>query len=287
MALLRIGEGEDESEHGDAGGLQCLGGLLQVLLLGDALAGDQHDAVGETAEHDAVVRDGHRGGVDDHVVVLGERLPDQRFHRVGVEQDAGVRRALAGGQDVQVRLPVALDHVLRGHLTGEHMGQTRMPFDTQMVGDGRVAQVGVDEQHLSTVLGQCGGHVHGGRGLAFGRGDRADDDHLALTGDAVGLQERDVGADTAVLLGDRAARLGDDDRLLLQQDLIVRDAADRRGSEDASDIGGRVDTGVEHLTNNCEADTQDDTDDQAGRKIERHVRRARSLRQGGLLHDGQ
>ena len=74
---------------------------------------------------------------------------------------------------------------------------------------------------------------------------------------------------------------------MLQQDLIVRDAADCGGSEDASDVGGRVDTGVEHLTNNCEADTQDDTDDQAGGKVERHVRRARSLRQGGLLHDGQ
>ena len=46
VALLRIREGENESEHGNAGGLERLGGLLQVLLLSDALAGDQHDAVG-------------------------------------------------------------------------------------------------------------------------------------------------------------------------------------------------------------------------------------------------
>ena len=81
---------------------------------------------------------------------------------------------------MQIRLPIALHHILDGGLSGQDVRQASAAFQTKSVGHGRVTQISIDKQHLGTVLGEGGSHVHGNGGLTFGRFDGGDDDHTRV-----------------------------------------------------------------------------------------------------------
>ena len=103
---------------------------------------------------------------------------------------------------MQVRLPVALHHVLRAHLPRQHVRQTGGTFNTQMMGDRRVAKISVDKQYFRTVFGKGHRSIDSHGGLAFGRLRGRDDKQLAHAFGAVGLQEVDIRMDTAEFFGD-------------------------------------------------------------------------------------
>ena len=124
IGLLRICTIEDEAKYRHLRGGERVGRLLQGLLLAHVAADHQQKALGPTAEYRAIVGHRQRGGINNHVIVLGERLLHHELHGFGTQQHASVRRPLAARQNVQVRLPVALHHVLRAHLSRQHVRQT-------------------------------------------------------------------------------------------------------------------------------------------------------------------
>ena len=74
---------------------------------------------------------------------------------------------LPPGRNVQVRLPVALHHVLRAHLSGQHVRQTGGTFNAQVVSNGRVAEISVDKQYFRTIFSKGHRSVDSHGGLAF------------------------------------------------------------------------------------------------------------------------
>ena len=56
-----------------------------------------------------------------------------------------------------------------------------MAFDAEFVSHGRVAQIGIDEQHTLAFLGESHGNIGGNRGFTFGRIGRGDDQQSAMT----------------------------------------------------------------------------------------------------------
>ena len=136
--LLRVGEVEDEAEHRHFSSMKRIGDLLQLLLLAHTTTGDEHQAFGPTTEYGTIVGYAQRGGIDNHIVILGECLLHHKLHGFGTQQHTSIGRALTRRQNVQALLPIVLHHILRGHLAGKHVRQSGSAFESKMMGHGWV-----------------------------------------------------------------------------------------------------------------------------------------------------
>ena len=284
MYLLRISEVEDEAENRHFGGLQSRSGASQLLLLHNALTGHEHQTTSHTSEHGGVVGHGQRSSIDNHVIVLGEGLLDHFLHEIGVQQNAGVSRALAGRHDVQVRLPILLNDIGRGRLARQHVRQAHVAFNAELVSHGRVAQIGVDKQHALAFLGESHGNVGGNRGLTFGRISGGDDQQSAMTLRGGGGKERQVRADAAEFLSLATSWLSDYDRAAVVKNRSLWHSTQRRSVGQLTHIIGGVHLGVEDVLQQGNANAYDEAENQARGQIQRNVRGALPGRSLSLLH---
>ena len=188
---------------------------------------------------------------------------------------------------MQVRLPVALHHVLRAHLSGQHVRQTGGTFNAQVVSNGRVAKISVDKQYFRTIFSKGHRSVDSHGGLAFGRLRRRDDKQLAHTFGAVGLQEVDIRMDTAEFLGNSAVRLAYQHRTLIIKRSVHRNGAKRRCSNDATHIGSLFNLSVEEVLDECGEHADDDAEHHTDSQIQGSLRRRLRRRNLCLLHDGK
>ena len=106
------------------------------------------------------------------------------------------------------------------------MRQAHVAFNAELVSHGRVAQIGVDEQHALAFLGESHGNVGGNRGFTFGRISGGDDQQSAMTLRGGGGKERKVHADAAEFLGLATGWLSDYDRTA-----VVKNRGLRHGTQ--------------------------------------------------------
>ena len=131
--------------HAGADGLQRAQGLAQLAAVQAVGAGDQQGAAGDAGEDRGVGDGQQRRGVDDDDVVGLGQLAEHPGHRPGADHLAGVRRHLPGGQHVHGAAAPGLDDVVDGRLADEDGGEPDAALQPHVLGDGRAAQVGVDE----------------------------------------------------------------------------------------------------------------------------------------------
>ena len=188
---------------------------------------------------------------------------------------------------MQVRLPVALHHVLRAHLSGQHVRQTGGTFNAQVVSNGRVAKISVDKQYFRTIFSKGHRSVDSHGGLAFGRLRRRDDKQLAHAFGAVGLQEVDIRMNTAEFLGNSAVRLAHQHRTLIIKRSVHRNGAKGGCSDDAAHVGSLFNLGVEEVFDECGEHADDDAEHHTDSQIQGSLRRRLRRRDLCLLHDGK
>ena len=79
---------------------------------------------------------------------------------------------------MEVRLPVALNRIMRRYTVGNQMGQAHCALNAESLAHRGVAHIGVDQQYLAAVFGECSRQVHAQRGLAFGRAGGSHHNHI-------------------------------------------------------------------------------------------------------------
>ena len=167
------------------------------------------------------------------------------------------------------------------------MRQTGGTFNTQMMGDRRVAKISVDKQYFRTVFGKGHRSIDSHGGLAFGRLRGRDDKQLAHAFGAVGLQEIDIRMDTTEFLGNSAVRLAHQHRTLIIKRSVHRNGAKGGCSDDAAHVGSLFNLGVEEVLDECGEHADDDAEHQADGQIQGGLRRRLRCRNLCLLHDGK
>ena len=185
---------------------------------------------------------------------------------------------------MQVRLPILLNDIGRGRLARQHVRQAHVAFDAELVGHGRVAQIGVDKQHALAFLGESHGNVGGNHGFTFGRISRGDDQQSAMTLRGSGGKERQVRTDAAEFLGLATGRLSDYDRAAVVKNRGLWHSTQRRSVGQLTHIIGGVHLGVEDVLQQGNANAYDDAENQAHSQIQRNVRGTLPGRSLSLLH---
>ena len=158
-------------------------------------------------------------------------------------------------------------------MPGETARETgHVAFDAEFVSHGRVAQIGIDEQHTLAFLGESHGNIGGNRGFTFGRIGRGDDQQSAMTLRSGGGKERKVRADAAEFLSLATSRLSDYDRTAIVKNRSLRHGTQRRSMGQLAHVIGGVHLGVEDVLQQGNTNTYDDAENQARSQIQRNVR---------------
>ncbi len=145
-----------------------------------------------------------RRGVQDDVVDLLQQRADDVAHVGRGQHLTRVRRGRAGGEHVEVRTG-ALHRLGQLDLVDQHAGQPDRAQQAEHLGDGRAAQVGVDQADGEAGLGQRGRQVDRDRRLALARNGAGDRDDARMFVDVGELQ---VGAQLPVVLRAHVAGAG-------------------------------------------------------------------------------
>ena len=161
-----VGRGDEHAtDHRCAEALEQLGGAVGGFLGGLAGPADHHDHVDDGQQLAGVVGGEDRRGVEQDVVEVALGRLDEaalgadhlgRRDPLGLVDDAG-HQLHAGDGGVE-------------HLAG-------LAAATEVAVQSRAAEVAVDDEDAAAVLGEHGGEVRHGGGLALGRAGRGDHQH--------------------------------------------------------------------------------------------------------------
>ena len=135
-----------------------------------------------------------------------------------------------------------LQGFLELHIANQHVGQTTIGVEAEVVGEPGSSQIGVDHGDGCAALGQHDGKIHKRRGFTLPR-DRGCHQKAAATGVGVGVGELQVGAKHPERLSAGGRRTdGCDDRGGAR---FERDTAEHRNDRESFDVVAVVDAAVE------------------------------------------
>ena len=157
--------------------------------------------------------------------------------------------------------------------------------DLEEAVQGGTPEVALDEGDLLAGAQQRDGEVGDRRRLALGRLRTGDEHGLGLP---VEVDELEVGAQEAVHLGCRAARVFERDHApgAALVALELADGAEQRHVEGVGDVVDRVDLDVEALAHEGESDAQDEGGGEGEHAVAQRLGAGRRVRDLGCLADG-
>ena len=173
-----------------------------------------------------------------------------------------------------------LQGFLELNVAQEHLSQTTIGVEAQVIGEPGRAQVGVDDGDGRTALGQHDGQVHERRGLALARNGGGHDE-AATTG--VGVGEFEVGAQHPKRLSaGGGSTVGRDDRIGAG---FERNTAEHGNNGEAFDVVAVVDAAVEQPEDERGDQSDQQPDQQSDGEVEVKLRQRGVIGgDGGVEH---
>ena len=170
---------------------------------------------------------------------------------------------------MEVRLPVALNRIMRRYTVGNQMGQAHCALNAESLAHRGVAHIGVDQQHLAAVFGECSRQIRAQCGLAFGRAGGSHHNHIGHR--LIGQHEHHIGAQASNLFCLAGGRAGDNHRRRTGISLIAAQRPQYGSIDNSGNIRIAANTGVQQILDKGNHDAENDTDRKTCRQIELDV----------------